>query len=542
MRGGVSSVPPSGRVVMGRYRIVRRLATGGMGIVYLARIEGAEGFARPAVIKRMLPDLTSDEELVQLFVREAQILAGLRHPGVVSVLDFSIEQDAYLMALEYVHGYHVGRWLKFLARADRELEWELAVYIVVCVCDALHYVHTRVDEKGESLGIIHRDVTPSNILIDLEGHVRLLDFGVARTAAEVTSTREGEVSLKGKFAYLAPELLQHRQPSVRSDVYACGIVLHELLVGENEFRSRDPSETLRRVLLHDLTDVRDKREDVPEAIDTVIARATARAPDVRTESAAELARQLRGLLVTPENELGQGLRDAVNIDFRGPLPESLHLPTLDELEQAWRNPPPSEGAITQDIPIYVDEEPADRPGIGWGAKAGIALLAIAALGGLGLGAYAILRAPATSAGPVVVVERENLANPRETEAPEEGESVPDASVSEPEIADARMVARPTAHERGPRDEAAALSRRFNRRRAALSACFEQHTHGTEGRPQLSIRFSIDRRGSVTEAELAPAAIASTPLGRCLVGVARSTQFGRRAEPLSFRIPITVRGE
>ena len=94
---------------MGRYRIVRRLATGGMGIVYLARIEGAEGFARPAVIKRMLPDLTSDEELVGLFVREARILAGLRHPGVVSVLDFSSEQDAYLMALEYVHGYHVGQ-------------------------------------------------------------------------------------------------------------------------------------------------------------------------------------------------------------------------------------------------------------------------------------------------------------------------------------------------------------------------------------------------------------------------------------------------
>ena len=170
---------------------------------------------------------------------------------------------------------------------------------------------------------------------------------------------------------------------MQSDVYACGIVLHELLVGENEFRSRDPSETLRRVLLHDLTDVTDRRPDVPGEVDQVIRRATMRSPDVRTASADELARALRGLLSTPENELGARLRDAVSADFTGPLPETLGLPTLDELDDAWRNPPRDEDrVITQEVELP-DFAPAEsRSGISPTVAIAIGVLAIVAIGGL----------------------------------------------------------------------------------------------------------------------------------------------------------------
>src|SRR5690606_4007917 len=179
-----ASADRCGQGVMGRYRIVRRLAVGGMGVVYLARIEGAKGFVRPAVIKQMLPELVGDEELVGLFVREARILSELRHPGIVSVLDFAVEDDAPLMALEYVHGYHAGNWLKYLRRKREPFDPSLALHVVIKVLDALSYVHTRTDERGRSLGIVHRDVSPSNVLIDVDGRVRLLDFGVARVGSE----------------------------------------------------------------------------------------------------------------------------------------------------------------------------------------------------------------------------------------------------------------------------------------------------------------------------------------------------------------------
>jgi serine/threonine-protein kinase len=554
-----------GQLVMGRYRIVRRLAKGGMGVVYLARVEGAEGFVRPAVIKRMLPDLVADDEMVRLFVREARILSGMRHPGIVSVLDFAVEQDAYLMALEYVHGYHVGRWLKYLHLRGRAFDPQLAAYVVAQVLDALDYAHQRTDERGRPLGIVHRDISPSNIVLDVEGRVRLLDFGVARVATEdpTESNRVGDVSVKGKFAYMAPELLQGLRPSVASDVYACGVVLHELLRGGNEFRHRDPAQTLQRVLIHELSPIEAWRDDVPEGATELIRRATHRDPARRYPSAAAMAAALRELLDAPERAVEARLREAVRADFCGGLPERLGLPTLDELEQSWREvgeegdglgPEPVTEVPSQPPTVPAKpvpgESPPERPAAG--ARWTTGLLGVVAAAALAVGLYSIWAQEDGPPSPVIVVDRPEANEPPRARAPTEeppaDASAPDAPPRDvgPEVGpgDAGAAAPADARAREPRrphDTASRLTWRFHRRRRAVERCFTAHAASASGQPQLSVRFHVDAEGRVERAELVPAAVGETPLGQCLLEVARETDFGPQRGPLRFRIPIRVRG-
>lgn len=522
-----------GQVVMGRYRIVRRLAQGGMGVVYLARTEGAKGFVRPAVIKQMLPDLAADEELVRLFVREARILSELRHPGIVSVLDFAVEGDAYLMALEYVHGYHAGHWLKYLRRKRETFEPALAIHVVIKVLDALSYVHGRLDEHGRPLGIVHRDVSPSNVLIDVEGRVRLVDFGVARIGSDDTATSDsGGVTIKGKFAYLAPELLRGEPPSIASDVFACGVVLHELLSGRNELRASSPTETLQRVMRHALSSLEIARGELPAGIDAAIRRATAREPSERFGSAGEMAAALRALGGASERELEARLGEAARKAFEGGLPDMLGLPSLAALERAWRDPsdvsldvvvelePDRSRAVTVPEPDRRQRTIA-RGRWRWAAGA-LGSIALAALG------IAVFHEREPASGAVVVVDPRSVDPPASAEPPRSRSTAEDAP-AEPSS---------TTEESTPPDPAAQVTRAFRGRRAAVERCFAEHAMDAL---EVSIRFRIDREGRVERADVLPASVARTALGECLREVARQTDFGPQRAPMSFRIPITVRG-
>ncbi len=154
-------------MLLGRYRVVSPLGQGGMGIVYLGRVEGAAGFAKPVVIKTISPHLTADPTMDQLFAREARILSHLQHPNIVSVVDFGRTESGYVMVLEYVHGYHLGQWNRYVRRKSRRLSVENAVYVIGQVLDALDCAHTLKRADGSDLTIVHRDVSPANILIDL---------------------------------------------------------------------------------------------------------------------------------------------------------------------------------------------------------------------------------------------------------------------------------------------------------------------------------------------------------------------------------------
>ena len=255
-----------GRVLLGRYRVVRELAKGGMGVVYLARAEGAVGFVKPVVIKLVLPEHAEDQRFVGMFVREAQILSQLRHPSVVDVLEFGEQDGAYVLVLEYVRGYNLGQWSRYLLLEKRQAPIEILIQVVIDVLEALHHAHNQRHPDGSPMQIVHRDVTPSNILIDEDGRGRLLDFGVARMRGgghEYKTQVQG--GFMGKLPYTAPEIFSGGEASPRSDLYACAVVLHEALFGRNVFRGETQAATLQRVLNHPPRRSRPSTPTFPEA-------------------------------------------------------------------------------------------------------------------------------------------------------------------------------------------------------------------------------------------------------------------------------------
>jgi len=327
-----------GKLVLGRYRILRHLADGGMGAIYLARSEGAGGFVRPVVIKSVLPSHVGDKRMLELFKREARIMSNLRHPGIVSVIDFAQEDHMHFMVLDYVHGFHLGRWNTYIQHVKKQsFPTELAIHIVLSVLRALHYAHTLLAPDGEPINIVHRDVTPSNVLIDVEGHVKLADFGIAQMDTERTDA--GSRSIKGKFPYLAPEILENADPSPASDVYSAGLVLHELLVGRNEFSASGMPAIVSRVLKHIPTPVGDLRDDIPAGLGPVVAKALEKAPANRYSSAADLADALSNVRRLSEDEARQQLSYVAARDFRDRrMAAFLSVPELDSLESDWRTP------------------------------------------------------------------------------------------------------------------------------------------------------------------------------------------------------------
>ncbi len=330
-----AAVGLSGRLALGRYRVIRELARGGMGMVYLGRIEGAAGFSKPVVIKRVLSHVDENKGAREQFIREARLLSELHHPNIVGVLDFGEEDDGYLMILEYVHGFHIGQWLKYALSRGERLHWEFALLVVSRVLSALHYAHNRIGPDGKKNAIIHRDVSPGNVLIDLQGNVRLLDFGIARaTDDEEAKTQNGIV--KGKLPYIAPEIYRSASASPESDVYSTGVMLYQLLSGHNPFSAKDMSAIIGRVLEHVPPPISTLRDDLPPGIDSVVARALVKDPRKRFQSAQEFASALMSLLSCSEAELVDQMRAAVAIEFSDEMAHVLGVPSLTELDAAWR--------------------------------------------------------------------------------------------------------------------------------------------------------------------------------------------------------------
>jgi serine/threonine protein kinase len=328
-----------GATVLGRYRIMHALASGGMGAVYLGRTEGAEGFARPVVVKRVLPSLMRDESVAELFVREAQILSHLQHPNIVSVLDFGqADDEAYVMVLEYVHGFQLGHWHHYLQMSGRTVEPNLAIHVVVMVLDALRYAHDYRSSDGKRMQVVHRDVSPSNVMLTEQGGVKLLDFGVARVSGGGRSSNAG--GIQGKLPYLPPEAFRGQEPTVQGDLYACGVMLYELLSGSNPFAGKDAAEIRGKVFELSPASLHAMRDDLPEDIDEVLARALHKTAAERYDSATSFARVLRGLRTEPEEFVTERLAQTLRQDFGREMAELLGVLPLDQRERSWRGTGP----------------------------------------------------------------------------------------------------------------------------------------------------------------------------------------------------------
>ncbi len=269
---------------IGRYEPIRRLAVGGMAEIYLARLPGVgiEGFEKLVVLKRILPQHALDPELLRMFVDEARLSATLTHPHITEVYDVGTDGDAPFFAMEYVHGANLRELLRAHARAAGRpaapLQLAHAIGIVAAAADGLHYAHERVGPRGEPLGIVHRDVSPSNVLVSYDGAVKVSDFGIAKWAYQRTQTQEG--TLKGKFAYMSPEQCRGRNVDRRSDVFALGTILYELTTGAPPFSGDSDLEILNWIATGAATPPSwpEERGVYPASLAAIVMRALAPDP------------------------------------------------------------------------------------------------------------------------------------------------------------------------------------------------------------------------------------------------------------------------
>jgi serine/threonine-protein kinase len=285
----------AGAPKLGHYELLHPLGAGGMAEVFKARTLGPAGFERDVVIKRILPAYGRDEDFVRMFVDEARILGLIHHPNVVQAFEFGEDDGTLFLALEYVNGPSLSRILRALRAANRRMPPAIAAYIAREICRALDCVHRLQDEKGAPLEVVHRDVTPSNIIVTPWGGVKLLDFGVAKFTSAARSTREGTV--KGKPAYLAPEQLQGKPIDGRVDLFALGIVMHEMLSLQHLFTGDSDLQTAKKIMEMRIPRLGAHRADVPGELERIVLRALERERHRRFDTAAEMARALDDFVV-----------------------------------------------------------------------------------------------------------------------------------------------------------------------------------------------------------------------------------------------------
>jgi len=278
----------------GKYRLLRKLGSGGMAEAYLAEQEGHAGFARTVVVKRVLPHLADKPEFTRMLVHEARIAARLQHDNIAQIYDLGHVGDTYFITMEYVAGVDLSM-LSELADSHHRAPLALGAVarIILDVCAGLHHAHRATDTLGRPLGLVHRDVSPPNIMVTPEGTAKIIDFGVAKATEEVGETATG--ALKGKHAYMSPEQVRGRPVDARSDQFAVGILLWELVSWQRLFRRDADFLTVRAVVEDEAPTLSMLRPGLPERLDHIAARALEKDPDDRYASCEELADDLEDL-------------------------------------------------------------------------------------------------------------------------------------------------------------------------------------------------------------------------------------------------------
>ncbi|MEO8841929.1 MAG: serine/threonine-protein kinase [Kofleriaceae bacterium] len=301
---------------LGRYELLARLATGGMGEIFLARLEGAAGFEKLYVVKRILPHLADDARFRSMLISEAQIAAKMAHGNICQVYELGETQGQLYIVMEYLEGVTLLPLLRRASKTQTHLEFAFVAAVVQQTCDALHYAHELKDRDAESLALVHRDVTPSNIFLTESGVAKVLDFGIAK-ARGATSTKTEDGAVKGKYAYMAPEQLRGGSIDRRVDLFALGVVVYEMLALRRLFQRKTDYLTFRAVMEQPIPDIRRYRPDIPDALANVLVRALDRDPGQRFDTARQLgSAMLDALSVAGLRPWSQGdIGDMVKASF-----------------------------------------------------------------------------------------------------------------------------------------------------------------------------------------------------------------------------------
>ncbi len=262
-----------------KYTVLERLAVGGMAELFLAELEGLHGFRKKVVIKKMLPQYATDENYIEMFLDEARLVAQLNHASIVQVFDIGQGTDGVFFTMEYVDGFTVSNILRLCTKRKRQLELSEVLAIAIPVAEALEHAHAFCDEDGTAMELVHRDVSPSNVIVTTKGRVKLLDFGVAKSKSQLSLTVGN--SIKGKFGYMAPEQCRGDELDKRCDVFSFGVVFWEMLTGKRLFPGGVERAVLQKILEEDAPAPSTECESLPPAIDAICAKALARNRDER---------------------------------------------------------------------------------------------------------------------------------------------------------------------------------------------------------------------------------------------------------------------
>lgn len=346
----------------GRYELIRKIAAGGMAEIYLARQWGEAGFFRDVVIKRLFKNLAEHGSTLRMFQTEAQLLAHLNHPNIPQCIELGVVDSSWFMAMEYVDGWTIADVWRASARQGSMMPLPVTIGAIMQVCEALQHAHEAKDRAGRPLRIIHRDVTPHNVMVTRSGVVKLMDFGVAKTAAR-SDTEAGTV--KGTFSYMAPEQVRARPLDPRADVFALGVILYELTTGTRLFRGTD-TEIMMKVVEQDAPRPSERVPDYPGDLEEIVMATLRRDVRSRIASAADLALHLEhfamrhGLLVGPRTvaEFVQNALPATPVDN-----EDLALVRGERPDVSYdRGPPrddPAPPRDTESMTEDVDESEAE---------------------------------------------------------------------------------------------------------------------------------------------------------------------------------------
>ena len=512
---------------LGPYRLADRLASGGMATVYLAQRIGAAGFARTVALKVVHPHLADLTEFTEMFLDEARLSSRIDHPNVVRVDDFGNVDGRYFLAMEYIRGQPLAAVLTELGKHRRRMAPQLSVWIATQVAEGLHAAHEATDPQGEPLGLVHRDVSPQNVMVSYDGHVKVLDFGVAKAEGRLQLTREG--SLKGKLAYMSPEQAWSRPVDRRADIFSLGVVLWELLVGRRLFRRNDDVETLLAVRETRVPAPRSAGAPTTDALDAVVLSALDRDPAARPPTASVLARRL--LEACPEArtvrpaDVAHVVRtlfaDAIDRDVARERAAALDAPDAPRAkaadgERAWtqltRSVP--EGAtpeaptriLTQNVPASPPRRRGRRVAIG----ASLALVAVAA----------------ASAAAVLLAREEPRAEPAAASVPIEPASAVERAPAEPATDEPAIEEVPEIAEEPAATEVQALVAEEPARRP----------------PRRSPRTAQARTGAITEGPPGRLTIATVPWATIAVDGRSYGQTPRTIELPPGRHQVVLRAE
>jgi eukaryotic-like serine/threonine-protein kinase len=358
----------------GKYLLLRQLAIGGMAEVYLARQSGPAGFEKECVIKRILPSLAADQQFVNMFLDEARIAARLSHPNIVQIFDLgSINEGDYFLAMEHVHGVDLQQIEEAEAQRGGRIPLSVAVRICSNVAEGLEHAHRATDNRNQPLGLVHRDVTPSNVIVSFDGVGKILDFGIAKAVAKKGRTEVGVI--KGKIPYMSPEQVQGEPLDYRSDIFSLGTMLYELTTGHKPFEGEGPADLSMKILNDDPRPPEFYVDRYPSMLSDLIERAMAKKPADRYQSARDLHEALEefllhgGIRCTSHDVaayldgLFPGMRDKARAEAAESLPVEVTDPTVPMMNMNVRGTDPEQRrSDSQQQPLVIGDLSSPRLG------------------------------------------------------------------------------------------------------------------------------------------------------------------------------------